>query len=228
MGDNVSREGRPTVLDAFGAALPVAVAVALSPFPIIAVVLVLLSSRGKPAGLAFLAGRVVGVAVVVGVFAAIADVVEKSDDTSPMVAAVRILVGLALLVLAVRKWRTRPGADDEAQLPRWMGAIEGSSPGRAALLAFVLSVANPKELLLGVGAGITIGGAGLPLGPTLAVAAAYTAIACVTVAGPVIAFVAAAERMRAPLEFLRTTLVRNSAAIMSVLLLVIGALLIGS
>ncbi len=214
------------MLDAFGAVLPVAVAVALSPFPIIAVVLVLLSPPGGSVGLAFLAGRVVGVAVVVGVFAAVSDVVQKSGDASPLASVVRILVGVALLVLALWKWRGRPD-DDEATLPAWMGSIERSSPGRAAVLAFVLSVANPKELLLGVGAGITIGGAGLPLGPTLGVAAAYTVLACVTVAAPVIAFIAAPERMRSRLESLRTMLVRNSAAIMSVLLLVIGALLIG-
>lgn len=215
------------MLDAFGAALPVAVAVALSPFPIIAVVLVLLSPSGRSVGLAFLAGRVVGVALVVCVFAAVSDVVEKSGAASPVVSVVRILVGVGLLALALWKWRGRPGEDDEAKLPGWMAAMEGSSPGRAAVLAFVLSVANPKELLLGVGAGITIGGAGLPLGLTLGVAAAYTVIACVTVATPVAAFVVAPDRMRASLESLRTLLVRNSAAIMSVVLLVIGAVLIG-
>ena len=216
------------MVEAFGTALPVAVAVALSPFPIIAVVLVLLSPTGRAAGLAFLAGRVVGVALVVGVFAAISDLVERSDEASPMVAVARVLVGASLVVLAVRKWPGWPRTKRESQLPGWMSAIEGSSPGRAARVAFLLSVANPKELLLGVGAGITIGSAGLPLGATLAVAAAYTVIACLSVAAPVFAFLVAPERLRGRLEELRVLLIRHNAAIMSVLLLVIGAALIGA
>ncbi|KGJ75991.1 hypothetical protein GY21_09435 [Cryobacterium roopkundense] len=215
------------MLDAFGAALPVAVAVALSPLPLIAVLLVLLSPAGSSAGLTFLAGRLLGVGVVVGLFAVMSDLVERSDDGSPFVGVLRLVVGAALMVLAVAKWRGRPRSADEVDLPGWMGAIEGSSPTRAAFLALTLSVANPKELLLGVGAGITIGSAGLPLGATLAVGAAYTAIACLSVATPVVAFLAAPDRIRGRMEKLRVTLVRHNDAIMSVVLLVIGAALIG-
>jgi len=223
-----STEGAMTaVIEAFGAVLPVAVAVALSPFPIIAVVLVLLSPVGRSAGLAFLAGRVVGVAVVVLLVAAISDLIERSEDAAPAVAVMRILVGAAIVVLAARKWSGRPRAAGDAALPGWMGAIEGSSPAGAARLAFLLSVANPKELLLGVGAGITIGSAGLPLTATLTVATGYTVIACASVAGPVVAFVVAGERIRGRLDEARALLVRHNEAIMSVVLLVIGAALIG-
>ncbi|MGO4784724.1 GAP family protein [Cryobacterium sp. W22_MBD10_FK3] len=215
------------VLEAFGAVLPVAVAVALSPFPIIAVVLVLLSPAGRSAGLAFLAGRVVGVAAIVLLVAAISDLIERSDESSPAVAVLRILVGAALVVLAVWKWRGRPRTDDDATLPAWMGRVEGSTPAGAVRLAFLLSVANPKELLLGVGAGITIGSAGLPVAATLTVAAGYTVIACASVAAPVVAFVVAGERIRGRLDDARAILVRHNAAIMSVVLLVIGAALIG-
>lgn len=218
---------QPVVIEAFGAVLPVAVAVALSPFPIIAVVLVLLSPAGRSAGLAFLAGRVVGVAAIVLIVSTISDLMERSDDTSPAVAVLRILVGAALVLLAVWKWRGRPRTDDDATLPGWMSKVEGSSPAGAARLAFLLSVANPKELLLGVGAGITIGSAGLPLADTLTVAAGYTAIACAGVAGPVVAFVVAGERIRGRLNEARALLVRHNEAIMSVVLLVIGAALIG-
>ena len=215
------------MIEAFGAVLPVAVAVALSPFPIIAAVLVLLSPAGRPAGLAFLFGRVVGVAVIVLLVSTISDLLERSDDASPAVALLRLLVGVALVVLAVWKWRGRPRTEADAALPGWMGRVEGSSPAGAARLAILLSVANPKELLLGVGAGVTIGSAGLPLAATLTVAAGYTVIACASVAGPVVAFVVAGERIRGRLDEARALLVRHNTAIMSVVLLVIGAALIG-
>ncbi|WP_130179404.1 GAP family protein [Cryobacterium sp. SO1] len=108
-----------------------------------------------------------------------------------------------------------------------MASIEDSTPATAARLAVLLSVANPKELLLGVGAGITIGSAGLPLGSTITVAAAYTLIAATSVLVPVVSAFVARDGLRARLEDLRQFLVRHNAAIMSVLLLVIGAALIG-
>ena len=215
------------MIEAFGAVLPIAVAVGLSPFPIIAVVLVLLSPSARPAGLAFLAGRVVGVALIVMLASLISDLLERSEEASPAVSLLRILVGVALVVLAGWKWRGRPRADADAALPGWMGAIEGSSPAGAARLAFLLSVANPKELLLGVGAGITIGSAGLPLVETLAVAAAYTVIACLSVIMPVAVYLVSGDSIRQRLDEVRTFLVRHNTAIMSVLLLVIGAALIG-
>ena len=214
------------MLDAFGAALPIAVGVAVSPFPIVAAVLVLLSPAGSASGLAFLAARVASVAFIAGLFAAISDLIVRSDEVAPWVAVTRILVGIGLMVLAVGKWPRRQ-TEQAADLPAWMRAIEDASPARAARIAVILSVANPKELLLGVGAGITIGSAGLPLGATLAVAAGYTALACATVAAPVIAFTAAPDRFRGRLEQLRELLLRHNAAIMSVVLLVIGAVLIG-
>ena len=215
------------MLEAFGTALPVAVALALSPFPIIAVLLVLLSPAGRAAGLAFLAGRLLGVAVVMGVAAAISDGLARSEEASPVVALLRLLVGGALLVLAVRKWRGRPRSEQDATLPAWMTALTGGSPARAAGVALLLSTANPKELLLGIAAGVTVGAAGLPLGPTLVVVLGCTVVACASVAAPVIAFAAAPERVRGALEQARAQLVRHNDAIISVVLLVIGAALVG-
>jgi Sap, sulfolipid-1-addressing protein len=215
------------VWETIGAMLPFAAGVALSPFPIIAVVLLLLAPGGKPAGVAFLAVRVLSVLVVVGVLAGISDLIEQGGSAGPFMAILRILVGVTLIVLAVRKWGGRPGADAEPKLPKWMGGIEQSSPRKAGILAFILSVGNLKELLLNAGAGLTIGNAALALGQTFAVVAIYTVIACATVGIPVAGFLIASKRIRAPLESARSWLIRNNAAILSVVLLIIGVALIG-
>jgi len=52
-------------------------------------------------------------------------------------------------------------------------------------------------------------------------------IASASVAVPVIGYLAAADRMRAPLESMRAWLGQNNAAVMTVLLLVIGIVVIG-
>ena len=55
----------PPVLAALGDAFPLAVGVALSPLPIMAVLLILPGPTGRAGGLAFLAGRLLAVGVIV-------------------------------------------------------------------------------------------------------------------------------------------------------------------
>jgi hypothetical protein len=55
----------------------------------------------------------------------------------------------------------------------------------------------------------------------------FVIIAAATVAGPVLAYLLAAERFRGPLADLQTWLQANNAAVMTVLLLVLGLSLLG-
>ncbi|MFF0292210.1 GAP family protein [Kitasatospora sp. NPDC004614] len=55
----------------------------------------------------------------------------------------------------------------------------------------------------------------------------FTLIAASTVAVPVIGYLAARDRMAGPLERLRGWLEQNNVVVMSVVLLVIGAALLG-
>lgn len=119
--------------DVLGALLPLGPAVALSPFPIIMVVLLLGSARPKLNGLAFLAGWVIGIAVIVGVLAFAIDLFEESGTGGPGIVAgiLRILLGAGLLVMAARKFLKRFGPSDAGPLPRWMAAASSYSPGAA-------------------------------------------------------------------------------------------------
>lgn len=217
-----------TMIEAIGIVGPFAIGVALSPLPIIAVVLVLLGARDRRTSLSFLGGRLLGVSLVVVLVATAAEAAESSERTSPVVAAVRVVVGLGLLLLAVRKHRGRPGPDDDPELPGWIASIERASPVRALRLALVLSVANVKELFLNVAAGLAIGSLALPLGRTLLVSLVYTVVACLSVIAPVVAVLVAPDRTRRPLLALRAGLVRHSATIMGAVLLVLGVLLVSN
>ena len=75
--------------------------------------------------------------------------------------------------------------------------------------------------------GCSIGSAGLSVGGEAAAIAVFTVIAASTVAVPVIGYLVAAERMRGPLDSLKKWLQDNNATVMAVLILVIGAVLIG-
>ena len=108
-----------------------------------------------------------------------------------------------------------------------MAAIDKVTPVRATALGFALAAINPKNLLMCIAAGVTIGGASLTAGQVVAAEAVFTVIAASTVLVPVLAYALAKDRMQHPLDELKTWLQANNAAVMSVLLLVIGVALFG-
>jgi len=212
-----------------GAILPLALGVAVSPIPIIAAILMLLSPRARSSGLGFLAGWVLGIVVAVVVFTLLAGLIPSgsSDDPAPVAGVVTIVLGLLLLLLAARQWRGRPTPGETPALPKWMAAIDGMTAVRALAIGFLLSAVNPKNLLMAAGAGVEIGLAGLDGGETTVAIVVFVLLAASTVAVPVIGYLVASARMKGPLESMRVWLVHNSATVMSVLLLVIGIVMVG-
>ena len=215
--------------ETIGAILPLAVGVAVSPIPIVAAILMLLSPRARVNGPAFLGGWVLGIAVAVVVFALLASVLPAggTGGAGPVAGTVKIALGLLLLVLAVRQWRARPAAGAPPVLPKWMSAVDGMTPLTALGLGVLLSAVNPKNLLMAAGAGLDIGGSGLGVGGAAVATLVFVVLAAVTVAVPVVGYLAASARMSGPLESLRGWLVGNNATVMSVLLLVIGVTMVG-
>jgi hypothetical protein len=118
---------------AIGQSLPLAIGVALSPVPIIAVVLMLTTPRARANGPAFVLGWLVGLGVVGAIVLALAGPGGASEEGQPAawVSWVKLLLGLLLLLVAARQFRGRPHEGEEAPLPKWMGAIDRFTPGQA-------------------------------------------------------------------------------------------------
>ncbi|QDZ14267.1 GAP family protein [Humibacter ginsenosidimutans] len=212
-----------------GTTLPLAVGIAISPVPIIAAILMLLSPRAKSTGVGFMVGWVVGIAVAVIIFTALSSILPASDPdaTRPIVGIIDIVLGVLLLLIALRQWRGRPRAGEEPKLPGWMKAIDSMTAMRGLVLGLLLSAVNPKNLLLAVSAGLAIGSAGASLGTMVVVIVVFVLVAACSVVVPVIAYLVASDAMRGPLGALRGWLSANNAVIMAVLMLVIGVVVIG-
>ena len=212
-----------------GEILPLAVGVAISPVPIIAAILMLLSPKAKGASVGFLLGWITGIVVAIVVFTLLSSVLPAQDESgsSPVRGVIKIILGALLLFLALRQWRGRPAQGEQATMPKWMSAIDSITAGKALGLGFLLSAVNPKNLLMAISAGLIIGGAGLAVGQTVVVIVIFVLLAASTVLIPVVAYLIASERLAGPLDSLRAWLVNNNATIMAVLLLVIGVAVIG-
>jgi threonine/homoserine/homoserine lactone efflux protein len=213
-----------------GDLLPLAIGVAISPLPIIAVILMLLSPKAGGTSVGFLLGWVVGIAVAttaVTLVAALAGLGAGTGGSSAASGGVKIVLGALLVLLGWREWRSRPKPGTDAPLPKWMAAIEEFTFVKAAGLGFVLAAVNPKNLLMCAGAGTVVAGAGISVSQQVVAVAVFTVLAACTVAVPVIAYLIAKERMRHPLDELKVWLQANNAAVMSVVLVVLGITVIG-
>lgn len=212
-----------------GEILPLALGVAISPIPIIAAILMLLSPKARVTSVGFLLGWVIGIAVAVTVFTLVSAVLPEDDaDTAkPIQGTIQLVLGALLLLMAARQWRSRPRPGGDLVLPKWMQAIDRITFPVAFGLGFLLSAVNPKNLLMAAGAGVDVGAAALPAGDVVVVLAIFTLLAASTVLIPVIGYLLAADRLRSPLDALRGWLLRENAVIMAVLLLVIGVSMIG-
>ena len=160
-----------------GDLLPLAVGVAISPIPIIATILMLLAPKAGSTSVGFLIGWVVGIVVATVVFTVIAATAGLDGDSSgPSSTAswIKIVLGVLLLLLAVRQWRSRPRPGEDATLPKWMSAIDSFTVPKALGLGFLLSAVNPKNLLMCVAAGTIVGGSTLATGEQAVAVAVYT------------------------------------------------------
>ena len=215
---------------AIGQTLLLAVGVALSPIPIIAVILMLVTPRARVNGPVYVVGYLLGLTVVGAAVLLLAGSTGASDDGDPAtwVDLLKLALGAALLLLAAKQWRGRPRGDEDPATPKWMGAIEGFSPVKAFGAGFLLaSFANPKNLILAASAATAIAETGIPGGEQAIAYAVFAVLGTVGVATPVVIYFAMGDRAPDLLGSLKSWMAAHNAVIMAVLCLVIGAKLIG-
>jgi threonine/homoserine/homoserine lactone efflux protein len=214
---------------AIGQVLSFGVGVAISPMPIIAVVLMLATPKGRVNGPAFLLGWVLGLAILGTIVLLVASGASASKHGTPAtwVSILKIVLGALLCLLAVRQWRGRPHGAEEPELPGWMKTIDKFTPTRSVAMGVALSAINPKNLLLVVGAAAAIaqtGASALSQGVALAV---FIVIATLGVGAPVVIYFVMGDRGASILRGVHDWMARENATIMAVICLIIGAKLIG-
>ena len=215
--------------EAIGAVLPLAIGVAISPIPIIAVILMLFSARARENGIAFLAGWVAALLIVGAIVLVLAAAgrVGSDDATSNLAALVKALLGALFLLLAVRQWGSRPAEGVMTPMPSWMAAIDSFTMGRSLGLAALLAGVNPKNLALTTAAGLAIAQAGVSGASAVVALLAFVAVASLSVAIPVLYYLAAGEGAKQTLDGWKAWLLANNAAVMAVLFVVLGFVLLG-
>jgi len=218
------------VRQAIGEILPFAVIVMVSPINIVASILLLFSKRPLLNASCYFAGFLVGVAAVLTGLTLLAGAIslDPGSDRSRGAALLLLVLGAALVVVAIQKFRHRPGPDDEPSLPAWMDGIAGFGAGRSLAVGAGIGAGNPKNIAVALGAAVVISSSGLPGAQQAVVIAVYVVLASLGVGAPIVAVIALGDRSTAVLESWRAWLNRNNAAMLAVIYLLLGVLLIGN
>lgn len=201
--------------------VPLALGIAASPFPVVPAILLLFTARPRATAGAFLAGWFAGIVGVCAVAVILASAVEGSEETPSWAAWTKLALAVLLVLLGVRQWLTR----GDQKEPAWMQALDAATPGSATRLGLLLSAGNPKILLLAATAGLAIGAADLTGSQTTGTVVAFTLIASSTVALPLLTYSLLGERILVPLGRVRDWLKAHNAAVVAVVLVVLGVLL---
>ncbi len=169
-----------------GDILPFAVVVMVSPVNIVAAILLLFSSRPIINASWYLAGFLAGVAVVVTLLIVLADALGLSNDSdrSRAVSWILVALGAYLLFVAYRKFRSRPGPNDDPALPAWMDGIAGFGPARSLAIGAGIGAGNPKNIAVGLGTAVAVSSAGLSVADQVVAVAIYVVLASLGVATP--------------------------------------------
>ena len=112
-------------------------AIALDPLPLTAFLVVLPSKRGVRKGAAFVFGWLVSLAIVVTVAVLATGNNPPQPNTAPSLAslAVKIALGVVLVVIAVRHIRARSKPKPPKKPPKWQEHVDSMSPWFALVLA---------------------------------------------------------------------------------------------
>lgn len=196
----------------------------MSPLPIVAVLVILLTRRARVGSLVFATSWVLGVGCAIGLAIVFAGGIKppRYGTDLPSEALATMLFGVGLVAAGWTARRGRQRSKDPAAAPRWVGAVDNLSPVGGALVAFSNALTSPKNLALAIAAGAYIQSATLlPREETLA-ALLYVVVASVLVVTPVVVYFVAGESAQPMLARWKAYVTARAAVIMELTLFVLG------
>lgn len=206
-----------------GALLPLAAAVAVSPVPMVVVILILGGPRSRTAGPAFALGWIAGL---VAVSAIVVPLLQGRRSADTAVAWLMVVVGALFVGIAAWHWHGRPRTGEAPAVPRWLTFVDTASPRRAGALGAALAGANPKNQAMTLAASAAIADADLAPAATAGSVAVFVALGSVMITGAVGLYLINPDRAAPPLARFERYIVAHNGVIVTLVLLLAGGILL--
>lgn len=202
--------------------LPFAVGVFASPMPVILGVVLLFTPRPRVTSMAYVLTWVAGVTAATVVFALLAGLIDKQEGGAGWGPWLRVALGVVFVVLALKLWRGR-GAQSS---PAWLSALMDAGPREAVKYGVLMSAANPKELVMALGAGLAVGTSHVGVAGAAGAIVVFVALGASSVIAPLAVFLIGGDRTLQMLGNAREWLQRNNAMVAAIVLGLVGAFLV--
>lgn len=215
------------MLNALIESLPIALGIVLATLPAVAIPLILLTRRETGVLLGFLSGWGFGFMFLGSLILLFTELLTPNlEGSSAWGSRLRFPLGLVLMGLSLKKWRSRPAPEMNPELPRWLAAVETVRAPRAFVLGLLLVVVNPKNAVLVSSGALAIASQTDAFGVQLTALLIFTVVASLGVTAPLILWVVLGERAHGPLDRMKELLARHNSTVMAVVLAALGIVVI--
>jgi hypothetical protein len=205
---------------------PFGLSIALSPIPILVVLLILSTHRARANSLAYLLGFAAGLGVlcVLGVLLIHQGRALAPRPTSGLIAWGRLVFGALLLGLGCWRWRTPVPADPKP--PARLAAVEHFRPVQALGLGAFNSAVSVRNLALTAAAAAVISRAHLDPVKFLSETTVLLLLAMVGIMSPILFYLAQGDHAEHTISGWKDWLLAHNARVMAIVQILGGILLI--
>lgn len=214
------------MIDALKEALPMAIGLALSPFPLIAIIILLMTPKAKSNAFWFLLGWFLGI-YFIGLLVFLIPGLEAGESSPTILSGgIRIVIGITLLIFAFKSWLKRPRAGDEIVTPKLFLTIDTFGLKKSMFTGFLFSAANVKNMAFSAAGAARMGQSLSGGGDTFITLAIFALIGSSVLMFPVIVYVLAGEKIEPTFLVWKKWLIKNNKMLLVVILSFIGLILL--
>lgn len=212
------------MISTIGNILPFAGGLALSPIPLVAVILMLTGSSGQRNAFAFSLGWFTGILILCGLVILLVTGGSEStgQDSQTIAGIVKLAFGALLLFLAWKQWTSQPEPGQEAEPAAWLAALDSYSTVKCFGFGCLLGPVNVKNFPIVTSAAAVISASGLGLAQTSLTMVVFAFLGTVGLLVPIVLYLMGGETSKETLQSWRIWLERNNAIILCVLFLCLG------
>ena len=146
----------PTIIHAVNQTWPMAIGLMLSPFPVLALLIILMTANARRNSLWFMIGWFTGIIAVAMLAYFIPGLLGGNNEPTATSGWVRVAFGILLLIGANRQYGKRPKKGEVPKIPRLIARLDRVGIGSSLFTGFLLSGINVKNVMFIAGGTLTI------------------------------------------------------------------------
>ena len=215
------------MFEALTESFPMALGLALSPAPILAIILLLMTPSAKMNAASFLVGWIFGILAVGTVIILMPGVIASHGGLSDHTGIAKIIFGIILLISAILVWIRRPKSGSPTKSSKIFDNIDKFGTGKSIIAGFLFSALSIKNIALSASGAAHIDATSLiDYLETLLGLFLFSLIASFAIIIPILIYFFLPNKMELIFHRWKDWLIKNNTNIVITMLLIFGILLI--